>query len=266
MSGISEKVIWSGSGPVLMGDYDPENGTPEMGYLTNLVRVGCANRTLTMTPNSESTPVFESDSGQRLEADEIPGSRTLAVALTMEQFSARELGMAYFGETIVVPAGTVTGERLPQLAPGGYFFLAHPRASSVVLEDSTAGTPKTYVLGTHYRLVADAGAEHAAYQLIAHPADHAEPVRVDYAYDESITIPAMTVPVIEKGLIFLGKNHHNKRARIIIPRVSWRLGGDFNWLTTGEAAQKQFQGSAKLASELGSDPLWGPYARIDWLP
>lgn len=41
-----KKMIWSGQGPVMMGDYAPGVGTKEMGYLTNLKRIGCGNRTL----------------------------------------------------------------------------------------------------------------------------------------------------------------------------------------------------------------------------
>ena len=262
----TEPITWTGSGPVGMGDYDPENGTPDMGYLVNIRRIGCANRSLSLTPSSESTPITESCSGQQLEVDEIPGPKSMGINLTMEMFSGRELGMAYFGDTIVVPAGTVTGERLPTLAPGDIFFLKNPRAKSIVIEDSTEPTPIEYVLGTHYRLVSDSNESQSAYQLIAHPASHAEPVLVDYEYDESINIPTMTRATVEKGLIFLGRNHHNRRARIIIPRVSWTLGGDFNWLTTGQAAQMQFNGRARYAGELSADPMYGPYARIDWLP
>lgn len=259
-----EKMVWSGSGPIWLGDYDPENGTADMAYLVNLRRIGCGNRALTMTPSSEFTAIKESCSGQDLDLDELPAGKSMAVGLTMEQFSGLELAMAYFGEAIVQAAGTVTGERLPELAAGDHFFLRHPHATSVVIQDSTAGTPIVYVEGTHY--VAES-AEHGAYRLIAHPAAHVEPVEVDYAHAESVNIATMTVPTVEKGLVFLGQNHKKNKVRIIIPRVTWRMNGDFGWITGGgTAAQLGFTGGAKYVPELEIDPTFGPYCKIDGLP
>lgn len=259
-----EQMVWSGSGPIWLGDYDPANGTPEMGYLVNLRRIGCGNRTLTLTPTSESTDITESCSGQNLVLDTIPGAKSIALALTMEQFSGLELGMAYFGDAIVVPAGTVTGERLPTLAPGDLFFLKHAHASSVVIEDSTAGTALEYVLGTHYAVESEA---HSAYRLIAHPAAHEEPVRVDYAHAESVSIPTMTKAIVEKGLVFLGQNHKKKTSRVILPRASWRMNGDFSWISgAGTASQMTFAGAAMYLPELAGNPGFGPYALIDGLP
>lgn len=258
-----EKMIWSGSGPIWMGEFDPENGTADMAYLVNLRRIGCGNRALTLTPSSEFTIIKESCSGQELDLDEIPAGKGMAVGMTMEQFSAMDLAMAYFGEAIVNAAGTITGERLPLLAAGDYFFLRHPHASSVVIQDST-GTPLVYVEGTHYAIES---ATHGAYRLIAHPESHVEPVEVDYAYAESVNIATMTVPTVEKGLVFMGKNHKGKNARIIVPRVTWRMNGDFGWITGGgTAAQLQFTGGAKYVPELEADPTFGPYCKIDALP
>lgn len=259
-----ENLIWSGSGPIWLGDYDPANGTADMGYLVNLRRVGCANRALTTTPSSESNPIKESCSGQELDIDELPAGKSMTVGLTMEQFSGRELGMALFGEAIVNPAGSVTDERLPLLAPGDMFFLSNSHASSIVIEDSATPTPNPYVLGQHYAVES---AEHSGYRLIEHPAGHTEPVLVDYAYAESVNIAAMTATLIEKGLVFFGQNHRGKKVRIIIPRVVWKMNGDFGWITGGgTAAQLQFTGGAKYVPELLNDPRYGPYMRVDALP
>ena len=62
----------------------------------------------------------------------------------------RTLAGAFFGDAALKAASTVTDEVLPLLAPGDYFTLRHPGATSVVIEDSTAGTALTYVQDTHY--------------------------------------------------------------------------------------------------------------------
>ena len=162
-----EKMIYSGHGELPFGDYSEADGTPEMGYLTNLAFVGCGNRELSLNPTTESSQIRSSCDGIGGVIEEIPHSASLEVTLTMEQFSARELAMAMFGEAVIVDAGTVSGEVLPTLKPGDIFALKYPHVSSVVVQDATAGTPVTYTEGEHYSLIS---AEHGAYRFVAHPA------------------------------------------------------------------------------------------------
>ena len=201
MSLASTSMIWNGQGPVMIGTYDPVKGRPEMGFLTNLYSVGCGNRTLTATPSRETTTIPESCSGQRLALKELETSKSLAVSLAMVQFDGRTLAQAFFGAAVVKAAGTVTNEVLTELAPGDYFFLKNPRSSSVVIEDSTAGTPLVYVQGTHYEI---SDADHSRYRLLAHPAAHVEPLKVDYAYAGYVNIAAFSKTNVERGIIFSG--------------------------------------------------------------
>ena len=202
MSLASTSMIWNGQGPVMIGTYDPVKGRPEMGFLTNLYSVGCGNRTLTATPSRETTTIPESCSGQRLALKELETSKSLAVSLAMVQFDGRTLAQAFFGAAVVKAAGTVTNEVLTELAPGDYFFLKNPRSSSVVIEDSTAGTPLVYVEGTHYEI---SDADHSRYRLLAHPAAHVEPLKVDYAYAGYVNIAAFSKTNVERGIIFSGR-------------------------------------------------------------
>ncbi len=258
----STSLIWNGQGPVHIGTYDPIKGRPEMGYLTNLYSVGCGNRTLTATPSRETTTINESCSGQRLTLKEMETAKSLAVSLEMIQFDSRTLAQAFYGEAVVKASGTVTDEVLTELQPGDYFFLKNPRSSSVVVEDSTAGTPVTYVEGTHY-VVSDA--DHGRYQLIAHPAAHEKPLKVDYSYEGYINIAAFSKTNVEKGIIFSGINGDGQKARVIIPRISLAMSGDFGWISD-EASPLTLGGQALYVPGLQSDVDFGPFMRIDTMP
>lgn len=256
-----QSIIWNGQGPVMIGTYDPQNGTPEMGFLTNLYSVGCGNRTLTTTPGREVKKLKESCSGQRLDLKEIETSKSLEVALEMFQVEGRTLAAAFLGEAVVKAAGTVTDEVLPELNPGDYFFTKNPKISSLVINDST-GTPLVYVEGTHYTLES---AAHGRCRLIAHPAAHVEPVKMDYAYAEYANIAAFSAAGVERGIIFSGVNGDGQHARVIIPRISLAMSGDWSWISDEEATLT-LGGSALYVPELQNDPDFGPFMRIDALP
>ncbi|RMX07417.1 hypothetical protein EBQ24_08760 [Allofranklinella schreckenbergeri] len=261
MSIASTSLIWNGQGPVMIGTFDPVKGRPEMGYLTNIYSVGCGNRTLTATPSRETTTLKESCSGQRLTLKELETSKSLQVSLSMVQFDARTLAQAFFGEAVVKQAGTVTDEQLAELKPGDYFFLKYPRSKSVVIEDST-GSPKTYVEGTHYKI---SDAAHSRYQLIAHPDSHTEPLKVDYSYDGYVNIAAFSKTNVEKGLIFSGINGDGQKVRVIIPRISLAMSGDFGWISD-EPSELTLGGQALYVPELQTDADFGPFMRVDVMP
>ena len=259
---MSTPMIWSGQGPVMIGTYDPVNGTPEMGFLTNLYRVGCGNRSLTTTPSRETKKIKESCSGQRLDLKELETGKSLDVSLELVQFDARTLAAAFLGSAVAKAAGTVTGEVLPELTAGDYFVLKHPNASSIVIEDSTPTTPVVYVENTHY-VVEDAS--HARIKLIAHPVAHVEPLKVDYSYGAYTNIAAFSAANVERGIIFNGVNQDGQRARVIIPRISLAMSGDWSWITEEEATLT-IGGSALYVDALQTDPDFGPFMRIDALP
>ena len=258
----STSMIWNGQGPVMVGTYDPVKGRPEMGFLTNLYSVGCGNRTLTATPSRETTTINESCSGQRLALKELETSKALAVSLSMVQFDGRTLAGAFFGAAVEKPTGTVTEEVLTELEPGDYFFLKNPRSSSVVIEDSTAVTPLVYVEGTHYEV---SDADHSRYRLLAHPAAHVEPLKVDYSYAGYVNIAAFSTTNVERGIIFSGVNGDGQKGRLIIPRISLAMSGDFGWIAD-EASELTLGGQALYVPELQNDPTFGPFARIDLMP
>ena len=256
-----KRMIWDGQGPVFLGKYDPDNGTPEMGFLTGLYQVGCGTRTLTTTPSIESTTISESCTGERLPLAEIPGPKKLAVSLSMQQFDGRTLAKAFGAEHVEKDAGTVTDEVLPLLNPGDYFFLKNPKVSSVVIEDS-ASTPTQYVEGTHYTLE---DADHGRCKLLDHPTSHEEPVKADYEYAAYGNIAAFSATKVMTGIIFNGVNQEGQKSRVIIPRIKLTMGGDFSWISD-EAASLELSGGAMYVPELYGDADFGQFMRVDALP
>ena len=262
MSIAATSLIWNGQGPVHIGTFDPVRGRPENGFLVDVYSVGCGNRTLTATPSRESETLKESCSGQRLTLKEIETSKSLQVSLEMIQFDSRTLAQAFFGQAVVKQDGTVTDEVLAELKPGDYFFLKNPRVSSVVIEDSTPGAAVTYVQNTHY-VVDDA--DHGRCRLIAHPLAHQEPLKVDYQYKGYVNIAAFSRANVEKGIVFSGVNGDGQKVRVIIPRISLAMSGDFGWISDS-ASPLTLGGQALYVPQLQSDADYGPFMRIDTMP
>lgn len=251
-------MILNGQGPVMIGTHDPVNGKADSGFLTNVYRVGCGNSALTTNLSRSTKELKESCSGQRLTLAELDTGKTMTVSLSMYQFSGRTLAAALFGEAIDVAGGTVTSEILPALEPGDYFNLRHPMTSNLIVSDSTTGTPIVYVEGEHYAVE---DADHARCKLIAHPAAHVEPVMADYSYGEYVNIAAFRKAGVERGIIFNGINQSGVRVRVIIPRISLALDGDFGWLSEEEATLT-LSGNVLYLAELDSDDDYSGFARV----
>lgn len=258
----TKPIIATGQGPILWGEYNPAVGTPDMAYMTKLEEFPCGNRTLSTSLTQESTKVKESCSGNRLDLAEIPGSKEMTVSLELQQFTPRLLAHYLFGVAVDRTSGTVTAERLPAVAVGESVFLRHPNASSIVIEDSTAGTPVPLVEGTHYQVKSP---KHSHIKFLALPVGAVQPFSVDYEHGDYVSIAAFTAPsLIRKGIVFNGINYDGRKLRMLIPCCSLVADGDFNWLSD-EPTTMQFKGSVLYASELGNDPIFGSFARVDWL-
>lgn len=255
----NQNMMWDGQGPVMIGRFDPVNGTPAMGYLVDVYRIGCGTSALTTSLSVEKKIIKESCSGQRLALKERETAKQLEVKLDMIQFSGRTLGIALYGDAVVTNSGTVTDEALPTLKAGDYFVTRHPDVSSLVIEDSTALTPLVYVAGTHYEVE---DAKHGRCRLIAHPAGHVEPLKMDYSYGEYTNIPAFTKSGVERGILFSGINGDGQRARILIPRISLAPNGDFSWIAEEEATLS-LSGQALYVDQLATDADFGPFMRVD---
>jgi hypothetical protein len=251
-------IIWTGQGPVQIGTFDLSRGTADQGYIVDAYRIGCGTTALTTNVSVEKKELKESCSGQRATLAEFVTSQTMNVSLQLIQFSGRTLAAALFGDAVAVAAGTVTDEILPTLEADDYFNLRHVKASDIVITDSTTSTPIQYVQDTHYEIE---DAAQGRIRLIAHPTNHIEPVKVDYSYGDSINIKVFSRQSVERGIIFNGMNSAGQKARLIIPRVTLTLDGDFSWIGEEETTLT-LSGQALYVSELENDPVYSGFARV----
>jgi len=256
----AKQMTWIGSGPIYFGDYDPVNGTPGMGYLVNIRPIGCMNSSLTTTPSTEEGEIKESCSGARSVAKVYDKSKSLGIKLSMRSFDRHMLASAFFSESVLVGAGTVTGEVLPTVVADDVIVLRHPGATSVVLTDSAA-TPVTLALDTHYKLL---NAKHSTYQIM-NVTGLTQPLKASYSYDAYGNMAALTKSRITKGLLFTGENDEGDIARIMIPQVSIKMSGEFDWLSE-EPASLDLEGQALYSSALNLQSDFGGFMRIAGLP
>jgi len=256
-----KQLIWSGQGPIYFGTHDPDNGTAAMGYLTNIHKIGCANSALTTTPSRGTKTIKESCSGQRLDIAELETEKSLSIKLDMHQFDRETLAKAFFSTSTLEAASTVAAETLPTLAVGDYAFLQHPGASNIVMTDSD--TPATTLAaGTHYEVT---DAAQGVIKILS-LASLVQPFKVAYSYATYGNIAAFTATSVRTGLVFTGRNQDGDKARVIIPKLSLAMSGDFNWLSDEESVLSM-EGKAFYAQELDTvGSLYGPFMRIDALP
>lgn len=263
-------MIYSGQGPIGMGDYDPINGTAGQGYLVNVKRIGCGNRVLKTTFKQDTQKLKETDSGQRMTILILEKGKEAAISLDMVDFDRAMLAMAMYGTTALKAAGAVTGEAFPTVAAGDVVHTKHPRitsagtpvVSTLVITDSTAVTPVNLVEGTHYKVDS---ADHGRINIL-NVTGLTQPLKADYQHAAYGNIAAFTANRVMKGLIFDGINTTDgSKVRVIIPRIMFSPTKDFNWMGDAEATLA-LDGEVLYSTELAADPDFGPFMRVDGLP
>lgn len=147
----------------------------------------------TLNLGTESVDKNESFSGQRLQMGRLTTSTTASLNVTLDEWSAANLALAFQATVADIAASTVTGEVFPEdLVAGDLVRLDHPFASSLVITDST-GTPATV--------------DPAKYSLEGHgknrvriidPATYVQPLKAAYSYQAAqnvVLFSQLGVPV-----------------------------------------------------------------------
>lgn len=250
-------MILVSQGPIFMGDYDATNGKAASGYLVNLKKIGCANSKLSITMSRSTKEIKESCSGNKLTIAQIETEKSAEAALEMADFDKAMLAYALGGTLSAITGGTVTGEVFPTVAVGDTVSLKYSDVSSVVIKDSAA-TPATLVAGTNYTV------ESAAHGLvsIANIGTYVQPFKADYSYAAQGNIVGFNNTGIEKGIVYQGLNTQDgKKYKVVIPRISFALDGEFNLLSTEETTIA-LKGQMLYVAEYANDTLYGPFMRV----
>jgi hypothetical protein len=155
---------------------------------------------------------YESQSGQRSLDHRMVKSKSASVNLTIEEFTPENLALALYGTSVLGSSGTVTDEPVGGAAPviGDRYFLAHPKVSTLVVQDSAA-TPATLTLGTHYTADTDFG----AVQFLDITGLTA-PFKASYAFGVVTEIGLFTQPLPERFLRLEGVNTAAGNARVLV--------------------------------------------------
>lgn len=250
-------MILVSQGPIFMGNYDAINGRAASGYLVNLQKIGCANSRLSITMSRSTKEIKESCSGNKLTIAQIETEKSAECALDMADFDKKMLAYALGGTLSAVTGSTVTGEVFPTVAVGDTVSLKYGHVSSVVVKDS-AGTPATLVANTDYVLES---ADHGLVTIL-NIGTYVQPFAADYTYAAQGNIVGFNNTGVEKGLVYQGINTQDgKKYKVVIPRISFALDGDFNLLSTEETTIS-LKGQMLYVAEYANDATYGPFMRV----
>lgn len=170
------------------------------------------NAKLSLALSSDVVEHQESTSGNRLTDARLVRTKKAEATLTLEEWTAENLALAFYGQSAAIAAGTVTAEALTTgLVANDYVRLAKPDVSSVVVKDS-AGAPATLVAGTHYNV---SSAKHGALQFL-NVGTFVQPFKVDYSYAGGTNIALFTQPAPERWLRFEGINTADNNKAVLI--------------------------------------------------
>ena len=136
---------------------------------------------------------------------------------TLQEFSAKNLALAFFGADNAVIGGTIVGEALPLgLAVGDYARVANMMISTVSITDSTA-TPIALVEGTDYTITSP---DHGTLNILNIGA-FVQPFLVSYTYGNYNNVPMFSLAQQEYWVRFDGLNtaYSNSPVEIELYRV-----------------------------------------------
>lgn len=202
---------------------------------------------------------YESQSGQRSLDHRMIKSKSATINLSIEEFTKENLALALYGTHVATTGGTVTDEPLGGAAPvvGDRYFLAHPKVSTLVVNDS-AGTLATLTLGTHYTADTDFG----AIQFLD-TTSFTAPFKASYAFGDVSEIGIFTQPLPERYLRLEGLNTAQGNAKVLVElyRVAFDPLKELALIST-EYNKFDLEGSLLADSTKPYDAVLGQFGRI----
>lgn len=190
-----EETYYYGQGPVYLAQRN-DDGTH--GPLYWIGDVSALSVAIAVTAFDHK----ESYSGQRTVVRHINTDKTATVTSTWHQLNATNLAIALYGSADVIPAGTVTGEALPDgILAGETYALRYQQVSDVVIG--------ALVEGTDYTLNAEFG-------TVSFMTDQATGTAVNYSYAGSWNNTIFTDTPAELYMRFEGINLAEDDAKVLV--------------------------------------------------
>jgi len=208
----------------------------------------------------------ESYSGQKALVRSFPIGKTATLNMTLRSIETDNLAMALYGQPVMTPAGTVTGEELGTVAAGDTLRLANAGVSDLVMTDSAA-TPQT-IDPSHYALI-DNGAygEVLIKSLPTAPAP-VMPLKVAYAHSARRTVGMFSAPQPTVALRYQGVNLAEGNAPVLIElyKVATDPLAELPLISDGsEVAGLSITGGILLDSSKASSAALGQFGHITQL-
>jgi len=248
------KRIWAGQGPIFLGDWDDV-----LMEVKNQYQVGCGNRSLQTTLESETEVLKESCSGYALDLAEYTTGQSMTLNLEMQEFSQKELAIALYGDVMTKAAGTDNTTTIAQTIAAGDIFHIPASASNITIEDS-AGTPIPLVANTNYKVL---DAAFGTIQFLD-VSGFTQPFVVTHdnaAYDY---IQPLTKTSVVKALIFNGTSKvDGSKGQIIVPKLRFPPA-TVDWLSDN-AATLSLQNARALFANVPDGGELGGYGVVRYL-
>ena len=247
-------LYYSGSGYLSLGLRDA-NGNP-----LGLFDIGDTGD-FKVSLKVDVEEVTEDQTGDHLTAMRLQKAKSATISMTAKNWSARNLGRVTYGDVLLQGTGTVSNEVLPNpMLVDGLYLLKHQNVSSVILTDSTPGTPKTLPTG-QYTANGPGGSILLKDKTAGGP--FVEPFKAAYSYGESSSVPMFTKEAEELWLRFEGRNTVPGGGSFIVDlyRVALDPAATLDFITR-QVATFPISGSVLRDDTKVDDAVLGQFGRI----
>lgn len=240
-------------GKVYVANRDANGNPLAFRYLENVPSIE-------ITLESNTVEHFESTSGQRLQDGRLSIGKTAGIALTLDEWTQKNIALALYGTDAVIAGSTVTAEKFPaMLKVGDYVRLKQQDVSSLVIKDS-AGAPATLVAGTDYELVS---AKHGTVKILDVGA-YTQPFKADYQYAGGVNVALFSAAPPELWLKVDGVNtaEGNKAVLAELYRVIFDPASTIQLIHNEGYGPLELAGSVLYDATKVSDATLGQFGRM----
>lgn len=201
-------------GEVWLAERDASGNPKELAWMGNVPD-------LEVNLSVDKTEHIEDYSGERTTDAVLIKVKKGDVSISTEELKKENVGLALYGKSAEIAAGTVTDSPFPvTVVAGGTYLLKHQLISSLVLKDSTTGTSQTLVAGTDYE--ADLTYGTVTFKDLT---DLVQPIKASYSHGKVDNIAIFGTNAPERWLRFKGINTLNgRRCLMDLYRLSFEPG------------------------------------------
>lgn len=211
MSNLDYAIL---KGNLLLADRDPVTGLP--GSFSDVGEVPVWE----LDPSVEFKDNYSTSKDSPNEQDaHVAVQRTLTGSMTLKEKTAANLELILHGTKSQVVSGSVTLQSFESGILAGDIRLLpgrHVAVSSLIIKDSTSGTPLTLTLGTDYTVDLDYGVV-----TFVNLGAYVQPFKASYSYAARNDVTILSKTVTNKAMLFEGLNLANgKKERFLLHNVT----------------------------------------------